>query len=534
MIGGLNIIIQRISLGVLLLTLATMATAPVMAQQSEVDKLVAPDGQLEDFFGGSVAIDGDVAVVGAYRVDDLGQDAGAVYVFRYDIGSATWNQEQKLLASDGELYDFFGSAVAIEGNTIIVGAFGDGPVYNGAVYVFRYDTTLGTWVETNKIVALDGFDYHYFGYSVDIYADVALIGAFGDDDLGQYSGSAYIFRYDPISATWSEEDKLLASDGLTMDFFGYGCTLAGNDLALVGASQHSHPGYTSCGAVYAFKYDPSTQQWSEIQEILKQNPSPADGDQFGASLSASGNILIVGSVGDDSSNTDAGAAYVYEYNPISSFWSYAGWIHSADIDVGDEFGFSVSVTGNEKRYIALIGARYDEDNGQESGSAYLFRSDVGSGVWIQTSKLVPSDGEAEDQFGYNTAISGNMGIVAAPYEDTVAVDAGAAYGFHALNLNIAPDPLPAGQAGYFYVTSAAPNSATFLAYGVSGLRNTYVPQLKVWLDIKTPKKGTGPTTSDSYGGLTWVLPIPALHGVNVWLQAVQDREASNVVASSIQ
>ncbi len=172
----------------------------------ETAKLLASDGAVEDFLGVSVAISGDVAIVGAYGDDDHGTYSGSAYVYRFD--GINWVEEQKLLASDGAAGDWFGFSVAISGDAAIVGAMLDEDNGNasGSAYLYRFDGM--TWAQEQKLLASDGAAGDRFGWSVAISGDVSIVGAYGDDDNGFFSGSAYVYRFDGV--TWVEEQKLLA------------------------------------------------------------------------------------------------------------------------------------------------------------------------------------------------------------------------------------------------------------------------------------------------------------------------------------
>jgi hypothetical protein len=138
-----------------------------------------------------VAIDGNTALIGAYGDDDNGDYSGSAYIFRFN--GSTWVQEAKLLASDGAAYDYFGYSVAIYGNTALVGAESDDDngSSSGSAYIFRFNGS--TWVEKPKLLAPDGAAWDDFGHSVAIDGNTALVGAYGDDDKGDSSGSAYVF-----------------------------------------------------------------------------------------------------------------------------------------------------------------------------------------------------------------------------------------------------------------------------------------------------------------------------------------------------
>jgi len=172
-------------------TISTMGSTTQqtnMAEEwTEIQKLLASDGAEFENFGFSVSVDGDTAVIGA-RYDDISR--GSAYVFTRS--GTTWTQQAKLLASDGAAYDHFGCSVSVDGDTALVGAYGgDQGNDSGSAYVFTRSGT--TWTQQAKLLAADGEEYDFFGYSVALDGDTAVIGAPADDDMGWDSGSAYIF-----------------------------------------------------------------------------------------------------------------------------------------------------------------------------------------------------------------------------------------------------------------------------------------------------------------------------------------------------
>ena len=204
--------------------------------------LTASDPGVFESFGYSVAVWGDTALIGAEWDRELGTEAGAAYVFRRQ--GLTWAEAQKLLASDGHAWDNFGLSLAMDGDVAVIGAghvHDDGAdVAYGAVYVFRYGGA--TWVEEQELLASDSAFQDGFSLSVSVSGGVTVVGAVGDDDNGAQSGSAYVFRYDSKSDTWVEEQKLLPSDQGGADQFGRAVSLDG-DTAVIGAwSWSSYPG----------------------------------------------------------------------------------------------------------------------------------------------------------------------------------------------------------------------------------------------------------------------------------------------------
>ena len=198
--------------------------AGVWTQQA---KLLASDGAAGDAFDFSVAVAGDTAVIAAVGADAQGADSGAAYVFTRD-GAGVWTQQAKLLASDGNISDRFGSSVAVAGDTAVIGASrdDDNGADKGAAYVFTRDGA-GVWTQQAKLLASDGNMSDRFGSSVAVAGDTAVIGASRDDDNGADKGAAYVFTRDG-AGVWTQQAKLLASDGAAGDFFGSSVAVAGD------------------------------------------------------------------------------------------------------------------------------------------------------------------------------------------------------------------------------------------------------------------------------------------------------------------
>ena len=275
-------------------------TATVHFCESRHIKFRASDGADDDYFGYAVAIDGNTAVIGANYDDDKGSDSGSAYIFRYD--GSSWVQEAKLLASDGAAYDYFGYSVAIDGNTVVIGAYYDDDKgsNSGSAYIFRYDGS--SWVQEAKLVAPDGAASDYFGWSVAINGNAALVGAFWDDDKGYNSGSAYIFQFN--GSNWVQQAKLLASDGAYQNYFGCSVAIDGN-TALVGA--HNDDNGSSSGSAYVFRFNGST--WVQQAKLLA--PDGAAYDYFGCSVAIDGDTALVGASYDDDKGSNSGSAYVF-------------------------------------------------------------------------------------------------------------------------------------------------------------------------------------------------------------------------------
>ncbi|MDC7219000.1 MAG: hypothetical protein PQJ59_03605 [Spirochaetales bacterium] len=311
----------------------------------------------------------------------------------------TLDYMDKLLASDGAASDNFGYSVSLssDGSTALVGAVGDDDngSESGSAYVFTLDG--GSWSQSEKLTASDGAEYDLFGRSVCLSSDgsTALIGASydDDDDMGSDSGSAYVFTLD--GGSWSET-KLLASDGAAYDSFGCSVSLSSDgSTALVGATPDDDTG-SYYGSAYVFTLDGGS--WSQSEKLTASDG--AEDDYFGCSvsLSSDGSTALIGAGGDDDNGIDSGSAYVFTLDGGS--WSETKLIASDGAEY-DLFGRSVCLSSDGST--ALIGAYWDDDNGSASGSAYVFTFD--GVVWSQSEKLIASDGAAYDLFGYSVSLS---------------------------------------------------------------------------------------------------------------------------------
>jgi hypothetical protein len=368
-------------------------------------KLAASDAATGDAFGYSVALDGNYALIGAYQDDDGGADSGSAYVF-YNNGTS-WVEQAKLTASDAATGDLFGHSVAVDGDTALVGAYmGDSGVTDGgSAYMFTRSGT--TWSEDEVIFAV-GRDH--FGNSAALFGDTALIGAYGDDEAGGYSGSAYVFVRS--GSTWSLQQKLIGSDTVYGDEFGHAVALWG-DTALIGTPW----GGSYNGSAYVFTRNSGT--WTQ-QQILTASDA-AIGDSFGRSVALEGDTALIGADGDDDGGAGSGSVYVF--TRAGNTWTQQQKLTASDAGAGDVFGISVALDGDT----ALIGAERDDDGGTESGSAYVF---VNSGTaWSQQQKLTASDAEGHDYFGYSVALDGDRALVGASGGNDAGLWTGAAYMF---------------------------------------------------------------------------------------------------------
>jgi len=277
---------------------------------SQQQKLAAADGAANDEFGWSVAIAGNTVVVGALE-SDVGANfsQGAAYVF---VRSGTaWSQQQKLTAADGAASDLFGWSVALSGDTAVVSAEYDtvgANAYQGSAYVFVRSGT--TWSQQQKLTAADGAANDYFGCSVALSGGTAVVGAHNDDvGANTDQGSAYVFTRS--GTTWNQQAHLTAADGAANDWFGNSVAISG-ETAVVGAPKDVVGANTDQGSAYVFARSGTT--WSQQQKLTAGDG--AAWSSFGHSVAISGDTALVGAFYDDvGANTDQGSAYVFAVKP---------------------------------------------------------------------------------------------------------------------------------------------------------------------------------------------------------------------------
>lgn len=388
------------------LTLAVLLwTVPGIAQ-CEIDKLVPVGAGGGDRMGSSLATDGDVLASGGPLHDD---DLGAVWVYRR-VGSS-WTQEAMLTASDGEAGDRFGTSVDVDGDVLVVGALNDDDLGNqsGAAYVFRWNGTI--WEEEEKLLADDGVGSDKFGTHVGIGGDAIIVGSPGDDDAGSFTGSAYVFRWDGVS--WLQEQKLVPSDASSGDSLPSAISVS-YPIVFLGASATDEFGNGS-GSVYVYRYD--GQSWVEEQELL---PSTGDEfDNFGRSLDVNGDHAVIGAPGDNGS----GSAYIFRNTGTT--WVEVQTVAPADVETGDHFGMSTAIDWP----FVVVGASEDDiPAGNVAGSAHLYRFFAGS--WQHQYMMTASDAGLQDHFGQTAAINAGELLIGASIDDTTeGASSGSAFVF---------------------------------------------------------------------------------------------------------
>ncbi|MBN4082002.1 cadherin-like beta sandwich domain-containing protein [Beggiatoa alba] len=440
-----------------------------------------------DEFGSSVALSGNTLAIGA-RFEDGGASgvngdesdqsaatsrSGAVYVFTRDV-NGDWSQQAYLKASNNSGNDEFGFSVALQADTLVVGApseDGDGVGVNppigtnagaansGAAYVFTRDNN-GVWSEQAHIKASNTDNGDRFGESVALSDETLAVGArFEDSDAigisgeqsnndSRDSGAVYIFTRS--NNQWSQQAYVKASNAELSDAFGV-VALSGDTLAVsaygedssaqgINGDQNNNDAQFS-GAVYVFTR--SNNEWSQQAYIKASNASSNDlfgaqilGNSISTSIVLDGDTLVVGATGEDSSglgvnadqsdNSANGSGAVYVFTRSGGQWSQQAFLKASNTGGFDVFGHSLSINGD----LLAISARFENSNARgingdqlnndfiNSGAVYLFTRC--NGAWTQQAYVKSSNNDARDWFGHSVAIDGGTLVASANFEDSDA------------------------------------------------------------------------------------------------------------------
>ncbi len=407
--------------------------------------------------------------------DDDTTDVGAVYVFKRS--GTTWSQEAYLKPVNATSNDFFGTSIAIDGDTIVVGASNDdsaqttitngtttasnfGNNGSGAAYVYKRSGT--SWSQEAYLKAPNAGKDDRFGATIAIDGDTIVVGADSEDsvqttitngttapsDNGALSvGAAYVFRRS--GTTWSQEAYLKAPNAEGVDTFGTSVAING-DTIVVGAFQESSAqttitngttaasdnGAGAAGAAYVFKR--SGTSWS--QEAYLKAPNAGITDSFGSAVAIDGDTIVVGATSEDSAQTtitngttaasddgtsDSGAVYVFKRS--GTIWSQEAYLKAPNAGDSDNFGGKISINGD----VIVVGVASEDsaqttitngtkaafdDGTSGSGAAYVFKR---SGTtWSQEAYLKAPNAGNSDGFGGSVAVSGNTIVVGAGSEDS--------------------------------------------------------------------------------------------------------------------
>lgn len=380
------------------------------------------DGAGLDNFGVSCGIDGDYAVISSYLHDEAATDAGSVYVYHFN--GSKWLLDTELIADDAAGSDLFGTSVAISGDTIVIGAAldDDNGASSGSVYVYVND--VNGWSEQQKLTASDGGAGDQFGTSVAIDGDLIVVGArfWEDGSSGDNAGAAYVFSRS--GSTWSEDQILEASDQAANDWFGRSVDIDGERI-VVGAHEHDVSSTSDAGQAYVFDYNSGTSNWDE-KAVLAASDTEAEAE-FGRSVTVSGDRVAIGAPFADSGSptlTDSGAVYVFEKDEGGTDnWGQTVKLTASDTVAGDWFA-DIALDGDR----LVVGANSDDDGGANAGSLYVFDYNSGASSWDETEKVVAGDGGSSDFFTIR-AIDGDRILASSQWDDDAGSGSGSAYIF---------------------------------------------------------------------------------------------------------
>ena len=413
---------NSVVLGALLL-LASMPSWPVSPEEITkftIDGTAFPGSR----FGWWVDVDADTAVVGAPRLslssDNTDYQRGATYI--YIRSGDAWSLQQMLVASDGACNDRFGYRVAVSGDTVIVSARYDDDLGNNSGSAYVYTRSGAVWSLQQKLTASDGAVNDQFGLSVQLAGDRAFVGTGRDSydidgDLIEEIGAGSVYLFERSGGNWTESTKLHPDDATAGQNFGGNIAVSGDTLAI--SANNDNEVAAGAGAGYVFTRSGSS--WNQQAKLTATDGLA--GDSLGGSVAISGDTVILGAMNGIAGQITGNKAYVFVRD--SSTWTQQARLtpSSGNLDFGDFFGTS-ALFGD----IAVIGADADDEMGESSGAAYVFtRSD---GVWTESAKIFASDAQPNEWFGARLAMDGDTVLITAPTSAFVnGIGSGSAYVF---------------------------------------------------------------------------------------------------------
>ena len=375
-------LLRRAALALILpVVIGSMAVSAATFSQQQAQLSAEAFGRASDFFGWSVAISGDTAVVGAREDSGKGDHLnGSVYV--YVRAGTTWTLQQRLAASNGAASDRFGHSVAISGNTVIVGTLNG--FDTGKAYIFVRNGT--TWTQQQQLAPSDPVVGSRFGISVSLSGETAIVGAQGF--------AAYVFTRS--NGTWTQQAKLSPPVPAAPGYFGWSVGLSKN-TAVVGDLADQGKGSATV-------FVRQGTSWTQQKRIFASDATP--GDRFGYSVGIDADSIVVGSNNSDVQN--------YPFRQFASVfvrgagsWPKQATLSPTVLKANDGFGQTVAISGDT----VVVGARGSSSN---SAAAYVFaRSGVGWSA-APVPKLTASDGVLGDNFGFAVAVNGSTAIIGAP------------------------------------------------------------------------------------------------------------------------
>ncbi|MCB0653517.1 MAG: T9SS type A sorting domain-containing protein [Saprospiraceae bacterium] len=447
--------------GISLMTILSIAffLSSTVFTHGQAPKLCPEDGVAGDEFGVFVSLSGDFALIGASAARVEEKTCGAAYIFKHEPDG--WVQRAKFFPDTPDEDDLFGKILKLDGDHALVTSYNDDDMGENAGAAFIYQRTGDDWTLQSKLFALDAEAFDNFGVAADIYGDRAIIGAFGDDDNGFFSGSAYIFVRQ--NEQWIQEVKLLPSDGAAFDKFGRSVAIS-EDYAVICGVLDDDNGEES-GSVYVFRRNGNT--WTEEAKLTPDDG--ATGDRFGRSISIAGDYVAISAALKDEHGLDSGSAYVFKR--VDGQWIQQSKLVPDDLGVGDLMGYCI--TSNED--FVAISAHLNDEQGADAGAFYLFHRN--GEQWSEAAKITADHPEALDYFGICVDISAGQLICGAPLDQSdEGIECGVAYIYDlqqylstedigANSFSIFPNPV---HDILFFKENKIPDGTVVAVYNVAG------------------------------------------------------------------
>jgi hypothetical protein len=395
---------------------------------SKSDYLKASNARSDASFGFAVAAEGNTLVAGAPFESSDGssgantslRNAGAAYVF--ELEGDKWVEKQLIKSNAPRDAEMFGASVAIAGDIMVVGA----PRYNlmlfkvvppsepGSAHVYTRNGSV--WTHETVLKPTQGSGADMFGFHVAVHGQTVLVGAPYDSTGGSHAGAVYSFVRN--NGAWTQEQKVLVSSPIAESSLGVSMDIKG-DVFVAGAMQDSSVA-EAAGSAYVFER--SAGVWTEQKRLVAPSPKPLA--TFGTVVAIHSGRIIVTAPGLDlrQRQTPPGEAFLFQRDPGSSDWTLAGQFHAAVPRAIDLFGGSAALTSNA----IIISANGDASSSREidgdpartdaplSGAVYIFAAQGSD--YVQSSYLKAFNADGDDNYGHSVAATESFVAVGGPFE----------------------------------------------------------------------------------------------------------------------
>jgi hypothetical protein len=454
---------------------AAALPAPAHAQANEQWSVTPPSGSSTQRFGFALARDGDTMVVGAPYNDTNGTDSGTAWIYAFDAATTSWQPVQQLFASDPQNSSHFGWSVAIRGDLVVVGAPHKDTTIGtdgGQAYVFRYDAVAGSWVEEQKLQQSTGSASDDLGISVAVAGDVVLAGTpNADTSAGTNSGAVFVFRYKGATLKWVEETELVDPDGKASDLAGTSVDWDGS-FAVVASPNSNESSKGLAGSVGIWTESAGT--WTQVQELTA--PSPQTSAEFGTRVRLQGDLLGVTAPLEDESAAAVNSGAAYLFRLVSGSFVFETRFAGPAPVTNLRFGSDIALSDD----LIVVGAQYDDVAGKaDSGAAHLFRLSKKLG-WVYDTQLSASDRANSDHLGSQVLLHPSMILAAADGNDTGSgADFGVIDGYAPAEMTMTIDPPQpaAGQLVTFSAFRGDPNALCMVTIEDVGGAFVFIPVL---------------------------------------------------------